>query len=102
MPHGNRKTHEQVIGTYNGAAWHRYRRQLPCRACSHAGNVYQFEYDRRGRCEPGLGWPLLPARKDATGFLNQTLLDCKAVVPDREELPRESFQRYPARHRRLS
>jgi hypothetical protein len=57
------KTHEEVIGTRSGNVWHQNRNELSCVPCSRAAAVYQQEVRQRGKCAPGLGWPLLPAAK---------------------------------------
>jgi hypothetical protein len=40
------------------------RAGLPvCPGCVEANNRYKREYRARGKCEPDLGWPLLPTAR---------------------------------------
>jgi hypothetical protein len=55
-----------AIGTDSGYKNHVRRRELACGPCLHAHAVYQKEHKKRGRCAPGLGWPLLPGPAEAT------------------------------------
>ena len=50
-------------GTHGGHNLHRRRGEQPCGACRAAERAYQNKFDRRGKCAPGLGWPLLSARE---------------------------------------
>jgi hypothetical protein len=52
-------------GTRNGFQAHKNRGERPvrCTPCNEANNAWFQEYRQRGKCAPGLGWPLLPARK---------------------------------------
>jgi hypothetical protein len=45
-------------GTVAGYQHHRYYRSLPCLPCLQAWAAYQGKRKNRGRCAPGLGWPL--------------------------------------------
>ena len=56
-----------AIGTDSGYKLHVKRRELPCIPCLHAHSVYQLEYNKRGKCARGLGWPLLPAEAVSRG-----------------------------------
>jgi hypothetical protein len=49
-----------AIGTDRGYKNHVKRGELPCIPCLHAHAVYQGDYNKRGLCARGLGWPLLP------------------------------------------
>lgn len=54
-------------GTMRGWHQHRNRSEQPCDACSAvrraAKQPEQYRLRNKGRCAPGLGWPLLPARE---------------------------------------
>jgi hypothetical protein len=55
-------------GTYAGYNQHKFYRSEPCDACRRANVSYRRQWRQRGRCVPGLGWPLgpgdiAPARK---------------------------------------
>jgi len=51
-------------GTERGFRQHRYHREHPCDACNAARRaakqLQQYQQRNRGRCAPGLGWPLVP------------------------------------------
>lgn len=52
-------------GTLRGYQQHRYNGEDPCDACNAvrraARQAEQYRRRNRGKCAPGLGWPLLPA-----------------------------------------
>jgi hypothetical protein len=52
-------------GTMRGFHQHRYNREAPCDACNAvrraAKQLEQRRLRNKGRCAPGLGWPMLPA-----------------------------------------
>lgn len=56
-------------GTMRGWHQHRYNREKPCDACNAARRnphqVEQYAQRNKGRCAPGLGWPLV-SRRDAS------------------------------------
>lgn len=58
MSKGRTKSHGEVIGTRSGAAWHRNRGQPVCDPCMQGEKIYHSEWRDRGKCAPGLGWPL--------------------------------------------
>lgn len=49
-------------GTMRGWHQHRYRREQPCDACAAVRRAVkqpqQYRQRNRGKCAPGLGWPL--------------------------------------------
>jgi hypothetical protein len=47
-------------GTRAGFQAHKLHGERPCTPCNEANNAYFQAYRNRGRCAPGLGWPLLP------------------------------------------
>lgn len=51
-------------GTHSGFNTHRNRSEKPCGACHAGERAYQNKFDRRGKCAPGLGWPLLSASEN--------------------------------------
>ena len=57
MPRG-RKPGPINHGTHTGFTMHKYRGEQPCGWCKRGERAYQNAYDQRGRCVPGLGWPL--------------------------------------------
>lgn len=60
MARRGRKPGPVSHGTRSGFITHKQRGEKPCGPCGHADNVYKQEYRARGKCAPGLGWPLLP------------------------------------------
>jgi len=52
---------EEEHGTYAALQAHRARKEKPCTPCKRAAAVYMKAYRKRGRCAPGLGWPLQSA-----------------------------------------
>jgi hypothetical protein len=59
---GRPATGQQTHGTRGGFIQHKQRGTPPCVPCSHADAVWKVEYRARGKCAPGLGWPLEVAR----------------------------------------
>ena len=49
---------DHAHGTRSGFITHKNRGTDPCGPCAHADAVYKQEYRLRGKCAPGLGWPL--------------------------------------------
>ena len=49
-------------GSENGYHAHLRKRTVPCTGCLNAHTAYAQDRKRAGRCAPGLGWPLLPAK----------------------------------------
>jgi hypothetical protein len=53
-------------GTLRGWDQHRYRHEQPCDACNAirraAKQLLQYRQQHKGRCAPGLGWPLVVTR----------------------------------------
>ncbi len=49
-------------GTENGYQAHNRARTVPCTGCLTAHSTYAKDRNRAGKCAPGLGWPLLPAK----------------------------------------
>ena len=45
-------------GTYAGWNYHRRAGEAVCRPCLKARADYMAEYRKKGKCAPGLGWPL--------------------------------------------
>jgi hypothetical protein len=52
-------------GFYAGAMRHQLLGIPKCRPCKKAAADYQREWRKRGKCAPGLGWPLLD--REVTG-----------------------------------
>jgi transcriptional regulator with XRE-family HTH domain len=53
-------------GTDNGYKRHVKRMEVACTPCLRAHAAYQGEYNQRGKCAKGLGWPLLPGPAEVT------------------------------------
>lgn len=53
-------------GTMRGWRQHKYRREQPCDSCGAvrraAKQAQQYRQRNKGRCAPGLGWPMEEAR----------------------------------------
>lgn len=64
---GPKPTGQKVHGTEGGYQMHVQRRTPPCFPCRHALNVARQDARQRGRCAPGLGWPLLPGKEAGDG-----------------------------------
>lgn len=47
-------------GTTAAYQQHLRRREVPCRWCTDINTRYHRERSQRGKCAPGLGWPLAP------------------------------------------
>jgi hypothetical protein len=45
-------------GTRGGYLTHKNRDELACIPCAEANRVYIRKHRQRGKCAPGLGWPL--------------------------------------------
>jgi hypothetical protein len=58
-------------GTMRGHQQHRYLRETPCDACNAVRRAdkqrKQFRQRNKGKCAPGLGWPLLSEREYGNG-----------------------------------
>lgn len=54
-------------GTTAGRMQHVYDKTPPCGPCKKAAADYKREWNKRGRCAPGLGWPLLPGKEARDG-----------------------------------
>lgn len=52
----------EKCGTYAGWNEHNRLRTSVCRPCKRAQADYMRALRKRGRCTPGLGWPLLPGK----------------------------------------
>jgi hypothetical protein len=64
---GRKAAPDHAHGTRSGFILHYQRGTDPCIPCRHADNVWKQEYRQRGKCAPGLGWPLLPGTAVASG-----------------------------------
>lgn len=53
-------------GTYAGYQQHKIKGVPACQPCRKAAADYMRTYRKRGRCAPGLGWPLLSAEEAAS------------------------------------
>ena len=51
---------QRVHGTAGGYVMHGQYGTPPCAACVSANSARRRKYYARGKCERGLGWPLLP------------------------------------------
>jgi hypothetical protein len=56
-----RRPGQRKHGTRGGWEQHRRAGTEPCMACKVANRASSDRRNKRGRCAPGLGWPLLPA-----------------------------------------
>lgn len=45
-------------GSRSGFITHKNRGEEPCTPCRQADDRYKRDYRARGKCAPGLGWPL--------------------------------------------
>ena len=54
-------------GTHTGFTMHQQRGTKPCDWCRHGNNLYRQRQRDKGKCAPGLGWPVLPAREAGRG-----------------------------------
>jgi hypothetical protein len=48
-------------GTHGGFVMHQQRGTDPCPWCRRGDNLWKQKHRAKGKCAPGLGWPLLPA-----------------------------------------
>lgn len=58
---------QQTHGTSAGFVMHQQRGTPPCGPCRHARNAWRRENRLRGKCAPGLGWPLQGSAEGAGG-----------------------------------
>jgi hypothetical protein len=63
VPSSKKKAHDDVIGTAGGYVWHLNRKEPSCEPCLTAANAYRTDWRLRGKCAPGLGWPLTLRRR---------------------------------------
>lgn len=67
MARKGRKPGAITHGTRTGFITHKSRGEEPCGPCRRADAAYKRDVRARGKCAPGLGWPLLPAREAGYG-----------------------------------
>jgi hypothetical protein len=60
---GPKPSGQSAHGSHGGFVMHQKYKTPPCEPCRQANIRWAGDYRRRGRCAPGLGWPLLPARE---------------------------------------
>lgn len=58
---GPKPSPDHKHGSHGGFVMHQQRKTPACFPCRHANNVWREAYRAKGKCAPGLGWPLLPS-----------------------------------------
>jgi hypothetical protein len=64
---GPKPTGQASHGSRGGFVMHQQDKTPACEPCRQANIRWTRAYKKRGKCEAGLGWPLLPASEASRG-----------------------------------